>query len=100
MRDTVVIEDSTILAMASDPKFTEAIPCLANQRAALTPANTGCGSCARRRNEAQKAALSNIKSCLASLSAEQQTTLKTLLDATKIKVVFASVTGQISYVTF
>jgi hypothetical protein len=100
MRDMVVIEDSTILAMASDQKFTDAIPCLANKKAALTPANTGCGSCARRRNEAQKAALSGIKSCLASLPADQQAALKTLLDTSKVKVVFASASGQISYVTF
>jgi hypothetical protein len=100
MREIVVIEDSTIAAMVNDEKFTAAIPCLFNQKTAIAPAKTGCGACARRRADAQRTALANIKNCLVSLSAEKKEELKRLLDTKSITIVQASATGQISQVTF
>lgn len=100
MKDLVVIEDSTIASMARDTAFATAIPCLFNQQAILTPTNNGCGSCARRKAEAQRAALSSIKACLAGMSLEKKNELKTLLDAKQVKIVFTTQTGQVSYTTF
>lgn len=100
MRDSVTIEDSTILSMVNDARFAAEIPCLQNQTTNLPTTATGCGACARRRQEAQKQALSSIKTCLAGLSGEKQQKLKELLDTQQIKVVFVSATGQISTITF
>lgn len=100
MKELVVIEDSTIASMARDATFTASIPCLLNQQAVLTPANTGCGSCARRKAETQRAALATIKACLAGMSLEKKNELKTLLDTKQVKVVFTTPTGQVSYTTF
>jgi hypothetical protein len=100
MREIVVIEDSTIAAMVNDEKFTSAIPCLFNQKAALAVSNTGCGACARRRLAEQRAALAGIKSCLIALSSEKKEELKRLLGTKQITVVQSSATGQISQVTF
>jgi hypothetical protein len=100
MQEIVVIEDSTIAAMASNVKFTDAIPCLQNQAAALKPVNTGCGACARRQAEGQRQALANIKTCLAGLSDDKKEELKKLLNTKQVKVVFVSATGQVSSVTF
>lgn len=100
MHEIVVIEDSTIASMAQDPRFTSLLPCLQNQAAALLPKGTDCGSCARARAAAQRAALANIKTCLSSLSQDKQNALKELLDTKLIKVVAVTHTGQISTTTF
>lgn len=100
MQDMVVIEDSTIVSMATDERFNKTIPCLMNQAGSVVPAPTGCGSCARKRAEGARQAIARVKSCLADMSTEKKTELKQLLNAQKVKVVFATATGQISTVTF
>jgi hypothetical protein len=100
MRDLVIIEDSTIATMVADAKFAAAIPCLFNQKAIISPSKTGCGSCARRKAEAQRAALANIKNCLVSLSAEKKEELKQLLGTKQVTIVQVSATGQVSQITF
>lgn len=99
MQELLVIEDSTIAAMVRDDKFA-GIPCLVNQASVITPTSTACGSCARKKLEAQRAALVQIKTCLAGLSPEKKSELKTLLNAKNIRVVFTTATGQVSTVTF
>jgi formate dehydrogenase assembly factor FdhD len=99
MQEFIVIEDSTIAAMVNDSRFNTAIPCLFNQKSAIASSATGCGSCARRRAEAQRAALKNIKECLIGLSPEKMTELKSLLDTKQIKITLSSATGQIRQVT-
>lgn len=100
MRDMVIVEDSTILSMVNNEKFTAEFPCLQNQAAALAPSSTGCGACARRRQEAQKRALATIKTCLGGLDSAGQQKLKELLDTKQVKLVFISETGQVSSITF
>jgi hypothetical protein len=100
MTDLVVIEDSTITSMVNDEKFNKTIPCLINQAGSVIPAPTGCGSCARKRAEASRQAIRRIKECLAGMSPEKKSELKQLLNAQKVKVVFATATGQITTVTF
>lgn len=99
MQEFVVIEDSTIAAMVNDSRFNTTIPCLFNQKSAIASSATGCGSCARRRLEAQRAALKNIKECLIGLSDEKKTELKSLLNTKQIKITLASATGQVRQVT-
>ena len=77
MQELVVIEDSTIASMAKDDRFA-GIPCLVNQAEAIAPTNSSCGACARKKLEAQRAALARIKTCLAGLSVEKKNELKTL----------------------
>jgi len=101
MQEIVVIEDSTIASMISDPRFTAAIPCLQNQQAVLQQQGAGgCGACARKRAANQRAALANIKMCLSGLSQDKKNELKQLLDTKQIKVVFATASGQIATTTF
>lgn len=95
----VVIEDSTIVKMVQDPAFSS-IPCFANKKELVVPATTGCGSCAKARAVKQKEALRDIKICLAHISPEMQTQLKTLLDTDKVKIVSMSVTGQVLTTTY
>jgi hypothetical protein len=100
MRELVVIEDSTIASMVNNDKFTAAIPCLFNQKSVLTPPKGSCGSCARRKIETQRAALTNIKNCLIALSAEKKEELKQLLGTKQVTIVQVTATGQVSQVTF
>jgi hypothetical protein len=99
MAKVVVIEDSTIARMVSEPEF-GVIPCIAGKRDVVLPARTGCGSCAKAQAEKQKQALRDIKTCLATLSPEDRTKLKQLLSADQIKIVSISNTGQALTVTY
>lgn len=100
MRDLVIVEDSTILSMVNNEAFTSAFPCLQGHAAIFAPSNSGCGMCARRRQEAQRQALTAIKTCLGGLDGDGQQKLKELLDTQQVKIVFVSATGQVSSVTF
>lgn len=93
MLPILVIEDSTIAKMVQDPAFAD-IPCLANKKDAVLPANTGCGSCAKSRATKQRETLREIKTCLSHLGAGDREKLKTLLNTAKIKIIAVSHTGQ------
>lgn len=99
MAKVAVIEDATIARMVSDPAFAD-IPCLANKKDIVLPGHTGCGSCAKARAEKQKQALRDIKTCLATMSPENRTKLKTLLAVDQIKIVSISHTGQTLTTTY
>lgn len=99
MQELVVIEDSTIAGMVKDARFA-GIPCLVNQADVIASTNSSCGACARKKLEAQRAALVRIKTCLSGLSPEKKNELKTLLNAKNVRVVFTTATGQVSTVTF
>lgn len=99
MSDLVVIEDSTIMTLLQDRRFTDAIPCLFN-KLEIFRHNTGCGSCARKRQEKQRSEMAKIKSCLAALSPDKKTTLKQLLGAKKVRVLFVNPAGQVVQLTF
>lgn len=99
MNDLVIIEDSTVLTMLQDRRFSDAIPCLFN-KAETFRTTTGCGSCARKRQEKQRSEMAKIKSCLAALSPDKKTALKQLLGAKKVRVVFVNPTGQVVQLTF
>jgi hypothetical protein len=99
MRDLVVIEDSTILSLLNDPAYAESIPCFYNKRD-LFRSNSSCSACAQKRQEKRRNAMAQIKSCLAGMSSEKKTQLKSLLAAKKIRVVYINSSGQVVQLTF
>lgn len=100
MVDLVVIEDSTILTMLNDARFTSEIPCLQNKVEIFRQGNTPCGECARKRQARQRQEMAALKACLANLSAEKKTALKQLLNAKKVRVVYANPEGDVVQLTF
>lgn len=100
MKELVIIEDSTVLMMARDARFSNAIPCLANKGDVFKPYGGGCGACARKRQQRQREEMARVKSCLAALSPEKKAELKQLLDAKKVRVVYARAGGEIVQLTF
>lgn len=99
-KDLVIIEDSTILSMLNDVKYTSAIPCLYNKLEIFRQGATGCGACARKRQERQRTEMAKIKSCLAALSNEKKAELKQLLGANKLRVTYVNASGQVVALTF
>jgi hypothetical protein len=100
MRDLVVLEDSTILSLLADPAYAETIPCFINKKDLFKTGNVGCGACAKKRQDKQRAAMAQIKSCLAGMSDQKKKELKTLLNTAKVRVVYASNSGSVVQLTF
>lgn len=100
MRDLVVLEDSTIISLLNDPTYAESIPCFYNKRDLFKSSGGGCGACAHKRQEKRRRDMAQIKSCLAGLSGEKKTQLKSLLDTKKIRVVYVNAGGQVVQLTF
>ena len=100
MRDLIVLEDSTIITLLNDPVYAEAIPCFFNKKDLFKNSSGGCGACARKKQERQRAAMAQIKACLAGMSTEKKTQLKTMLNTQKIRVVYANASGSVVQLTF
>jgi hypothetical protein len=100
MRDLVVLEDSTIITLLNDVRIAESIPCFYNKKDLFRANGSGCSSCARKKQEKQRSAMAQVKSCLAGMSQEKKNELKQLLDAQKIRVVYANAAGQVVQLTF
>jgi len=100
MKDLVVIEDSTILSMLQDARYTDTIPCLFNKAEIFRAGPGSCGACARKRKEKQRAEMAKIKTCLAALSAEKKAAFKQLVGAKKIRVTYVNATGSVVQLTF
>lgn len=99
MTELAIIEDSTILTMVRDARFAE-IPCLANKAEIFQAKGSSCGACARKRQQRQRQEMAKIKSCLAALAPDKKAMLKQLLDAKKVRVVYARADGEIVQLTF
>jgi len=100
MVSMATIEDSTIYSMLQDPKFADVIPCFMNKRDVFNTKNTGCGTCAKKRQEKQRSEMAKIKSCLAGMSSEKKTEFKKLLDAEKVRIIYVNAGGQVVQLTF
>jgi hypothetical protein len=100
MANLVTIEDSTVLTMLRDSRYTQVIPCLFNKAETFRTSNMHCGACARKRQERQRTEMAKIKSCLAALSAEKKRELKQLMNAEKIRVTYVNASGQVVQLTF
>lgn len=100
MRDMVVLEDSTIISLLNDPTYAESIPCFYNKRDVLKSSGGGCSACAQKKQEKRRNAMAQIKSCLAGMSSEKKTQLKSLLDAKTVRVIYVNSGGQVVQLTF
>lgn len=100
MRDLVVLEDSTIVSLLTDPAYSETIPCFFNKSDLFKTKSGGCGACARKKQERQRAAMAQIKACLAGMSVEKKNELKQLLNANKVRVVYSNANGSVVQLTF
>jgi hypothetical protein len=100
MQKLVIVDDAIILSLLNDVAFVEQIPCLYNKREIFRAGGTGCGSCAKKRQDRQRTEMSNIKSCLVGLSPDKKNLLKKKLNAEQVRVVFAGAGGQPSQFTF
>lgn len=100
MRELVVLEDSTIISLLSDPAYAESIPCFHNKRDMFRSTGGGCSACAKKRQEKRRNNMAQIKSCLAGMSSEKKMLLKNLLDAKKVRVIYVNAGGQVVQLTF
>jgi hypothetical protein len=100
MIGTAIIEDSTIYSMLQDSKFADVIPCFMNKRDLFNTARSGCGTCAKKRQEKQRSEMAKIKSCLAGMSSEKKAEFKKLLDAEKVRIIYVNSGGQVVQLTF
>jgi len=99
MPNLVVIENATITQMLGDPKMVKALPCLRIASNAAQQPRAGCGKCGRK-NRQQAADYTEIKRCIAGLASEGKRTLKNLLDANKIRIIYVNGRGRIIKLTF
>lgn len=96
----VVLEDSTIISLINDPTYAESIPCFYNKQDVLKLPGGGCSACAQKKQERRRNAMAQIKSCLAGMSTEKKTQLKTMLDAKQVRVIYVNAGGQVVQLTF
>ena len=98
MQELVIIENATIAAMLADPEIVAELGCLQNV-AATPPVQPGCRKCGRK-NAAKAAEYTGIKNCLAGMSSTGKRTLKRLLNANKVRIVYLNDNGRIIKLTF
>lgn len=84
-RRLVVLENSTVDAMAADPSFADAFPCLRAVREAPAAA-PGCRKCGRASGK-DAAVYNAAKSCLATMPQADRDRLKAKMGASTIRVV-------------
>jgi hypothetical protein len=100
MPANVVIDDGTVLFLASNTRAVKEIPCLAGKKMLFQPKAGGCGACAARKEAQRKNTMRNIKMCLATLSAEKRTVLKEILHAQTATVVYVDAANKTIRVDF
>lgn len=94
----VVIEDSTITALLTNPKLLVDIPAL---KSAASVKNTGsptCKPCARKA-AARHLNYAHVKKVIANLRGTQLARLKTELGADKIRVIFKNDSNKLIQIT-
>lgn len=100
MASLVVVDDGTIASLIMNSSISSSIPCLTNKKGLLGNASSGCGSCARKRQQKVREEYAKIKSCLVALSPEKKQELKKYLNADSVRVVFTNNAGQTVQMTF
>ena len=91
----VVIENSTIARMASDPQFVQSFPCLKSARTV----RRGCGRCGRKKT-AGITDYADIKNCIAHLGHADKNKLKEMLGTDRIQVIYKSANSKAIKLTF
>jgi sulfur relay (sulfurtransferase) complex TusBCD TusD component (DsrE family) len=94
VKKIVVVEDSLLAQMASDPRFTQQFPFLQAVKpvsAQKRPTVRSCGGCAGRRGvQNQPTAASQAKVSLANMNDAQKQKLKELLGTQQVRVTYRS----------
>jgi hypothetical protein len=99
-RPLAVVEDSTLLSLASNPEAVREFPFLAGlaSRAAKS-AKKSCGSCGR--GAAERAAVyGSAKATLAGLTGDKKKRLKELLNAQKVRITYRNSSKRVIQLTF
>jgi hypothetical protein len=95
----LIIEESTLAALASNPTIVQEFPFLSGLNATpAAPKTGGCNKCSQKGNR-RIAVVSGIKQSLIALGAEKKQKLKKLLNAEKVKIRVAN-NGRITEYTF
>ena len=95
----LLIEESTLIAMASNPSIVKEFPFLNGLK--TTPATPKAGGCGRCNQKAGRriSVVNGIKQSLLAMGAEKKQRLKKLLNAEKVKIRVAT-GGKITEFTF
>lgn len=100
-KQLVVLEDSTLTAMALNPVVAKEFPFLAslakNARSGAT-AKKGCGSC--NRNKEKVLQMAQLKKVVAGLPSDKKRRLKELMNTEKMRVLFKDSAGKPQQLTF
>lgn len=100
MRPLAILDDSAIMALLNDATIAAKIPCLTNKRDIFNVKSGGCGMCVKKRQEKQRKEMAAIKTCIAGMSPEKKAELKRALDAEKVRIVYTSISQQVTQLTF
>lgn len=98
LKKLVIIEESTIAAMASDTQFVKEFPFLASI-ARVRVARGGCGKCGQA-SKARAMMFGAAKRAIAGLDGTKKRRLKELLGTGKARVRFRSSAGHETELTF
>lgn len=93
----LIVEESVLLAMASNPKFLQEFPFLSALKT-IAKTKGGCGRCGRTASH-RISVVSSIKSSLIAMGVEKKQRLKKLLNAEKVRFRIAE-GGRVTEYTF
>lgn len=97
MQKLLVIEDSTINAIISDPQLMALLPCLNGTKkdlGSLKAGGSNCKKCAAKKKQLRQSAYRTAKQCLKSLRGDRLTKVKQLLHAEQLRVVTQGTGGK------
>jgi hypothetical protein len=94
----VVIEDTTITSLLSNPKLLSVIPALKTAASVKNPGSPTCKPCARKAYD-KSVNYSHVKKVIANLRGDSLNKLKQELGATKIRVIFKNEQNKLVQIT-
>jgi hypothetical protein len=94
----LVLEESVIKAMATNPNFVREFPFLRSVARGAVGKRTGCGSCNKRAN-VRVQTINAAKQQIVSMGKEKKARLKKLLRSEKVRVRLAA-NGKVTEYTF
>ena len=84
----VVIEESLIISMANDKRFTKEFPFLSSLATYNGANGGGCGGCGKGSSSDRAVALTSAKQTLAGMGDNKKRKLKELLNAKQIRITY------------
>ena len=95
----VLLSDQVIVAMTQDPRYATEIPCLKAGAKSLRDIPKTCGRCGRKQAKARAEIFRTLRSCILGLPPQQKSKVKSLLNASQVRVLVSS-KGGTSRITF